>query len=125
MEDVARPVRDQLVAYNARDLDAFVRCWADDCLYYAFPDALLAEGADALRARHAVRFQDPYLHGDLIARRVIGDLVVDQEVVTRLYEGRLGQADVVAIYQVTDGLIAKAWFIQSPARPLDDWGVRP
>lgn len=125
MDDVAKPVRDQLEAYNARDLDGFMRCWADDCLYYAFPDELLAEGADALRARHAVRFWEPGLHGELIARRVIGDIVIDQEVVTRLYDGWLGQADVVAIYQVRGGLIAKAWFIQSPARPHNAASVRP
>lgn len=124
MDDVAKPVRDQLKAYNARDLDGFMRCWADDCRYYAFPDELLAEGLDAVRARHAARFRDPDLHGELIGRRVIGDIVIDQEVVTRLFDGRLGQADVVAIYQVRDGVIARAWFIQSPARPLNASGVR-
>lgn len=124
MDDVAKPVRDQLKAYNARDLDGFMRCWADDCRYYAFPDELLAEGLDAVRARHAARFGDPDLHGELIGRRVIGDIVIDQEVVTRLFDGRLGQADVVAIYQVRDGVIARAWFIQSSARPLNASGVR-
>ena len=74
--------------------------------------------------RHAERFRDPDLHGELITRRVIGDIVIDQEVVTRIYDGWLGEADVVAIYQVSNGLIAKAWFIQSPARPLTASGVR-
>jgi len=105
MEDVAKPVRDQLDAYNARDLDAFIRCWAEDCQYYAFPDELLAEGVDAVRVRHAVRFRDPDLHGDLIARRVMGDIVIDEEIVTRLYDGWLGPAEVVAIYPVGDRMM--------------------
>lgn len=124
MTDVAKPVREQLEAYNRRDLEAFMRCWTDDCLYYGFPNELLAKGADAVRARHAVRLRDPDLHGELISRRVMGDFVIDQEVVTRLYDGWLGEADVVAIYQIRDGLIAKAWFIQSPPRPLNASGVR-
>lgn len=124
MEDIARPVSAQLDAYNGRDLEAFMRCWADDCLYYAFPDELLAEGSAAVRARHAERFRDPDLHAQLIGRRVFGDIVIDQEVVTRAYDGRLGEADVMAVYQVRNGRIAKAWFVQGPARALNTSGVR-
>ena len=42
--DPTHPVRMQLDAYNARDIDAFMMWWAEDCRYYAFPDTLLAEG---------------------------------------------------------------------------------
>ena len=36
------PVQKQLEAYNARDIDAFMQCWADDCQYYEFPSRLPA-----------------------------------------------------------------------------------
>lgn len=34
-------VQQQLDAYNARDIDAFMACWADDAQYYQHPDTLL------------------------------------------------------------------------------------
>jgi len=43
--EVEMPVQRQLDAYNARDIDAFMKWWADDCLYYEFPGRLLARGA--------------------------------------------------------------------------------
>ena len=114
--DVARPVREQLDAYNARDIDAFMRWWADDCLYYAFPSTLLAEGAEAIRRRHVERFQEPDLHGRLLSRIVVGDVVVDHETVSRTFPEGPGEVDVICIYEVRDGRIAKAWFKSGPPR---------
>jgi hypothetical protein len=31
------PVQKQLDAYNARDIEAFMEWWSDDCEYYEFP----------------------------------------------------------------------------------------
>ncbi|BBK41451.1 hypothetical protein STVA_14710 [Allostella vacuolata] len=105
----------QLDAYNARDIDAFLEWWADDCRYYAFPDRLLASGKAEVRARHLARFEEPNLFGRLVARTALDDLVVDREVVTRTFaEGPgadgPGEVDVLAIYQVEAGRIARAWF---------------
>nr|WP_278992500.1 nuclear transport factor 2 family protein [Achromobacter ruhlandii] len=110
-------VQRQLDAYNARDIDAFMSAWADDCLYYAFPDTLLASGSAQIRQRHVERFQEPDLHGRLVSRIVNGDMVVDQEVVTRNFADGPGEIDVVAIYEVRDGRIAKAWFKLGQPRP--------
>ncbi len=110
-------VQRQLDAYNARDIDAFMAAWADDCLYYAFPDTLLASGSAQIRQRHVERFQEPDLHGRLVSRIVNGDMVVDQEVVTRNFADGPGEIDVVAIYEVRDGRIAKAWFKLGQPRP--------
>lgn len=109
-------VQGQLDAYNARDIERFMRFWADTCQYYAFPDQLLADGAAAIRERHLTRFQEPDLHGRLIKRIDMGDLVVDQEIVTRNFPDGLGEVDVVAIYEVRDGKIARAWFKQGVPR---------
>lgn len=59
-DKTARPqdvVQQQLDAYNARDIDAFMACWADDAQYYEHPDTLLASGKAAIRERHLVRFR--------------------------------------------------------------------
>lgn len=109
-DDVVIPVARQLEAYNARDIDAFMPWWADDCEYYAFPGRLLARGAAAIRERHVARFQEPNLHGRLLHRIVLGSLVIDHETVTRTFADGPGEVDVVAIYEVVGGLIAKAWF---------------
>lgn len=101
----------QLDAYNARDIDAFMRCWADDALYYQHPATLLASGAEAIRERHVTRFREANLHGALLHRMSVGNTVVDRERVTRSFPEGPGQVDVIAIYQVENGLIAKAWFI--------------
>jgi putative hydrolase of HD superfamily len=107
---VAYPVKMQLEAYNARDIEAFMKCWADDCQYYAFPDTLLAQGAAELRERHVARFQEPVLFGTLLSRIVVGTLVVDHETVQRSFPEGPGEVDVVCLYEVEDGRIARAWF---------------
>jgi len=114
--DLEYPVRRQLEAYNARDIEGFMAWWASDCRYYAFPDQLLAEGAAAVRARHVERFRERDLHGRLVRRIVAGGLVVDHEVVTRNFEEGRGEIEVMAIYEVLDGKIAQAWFRMGETR---------
>ena len=110
------PVQGQLDAYNARDIGAFMQWWADDCAYYEFPDRLLASGAAEVRRRHVDRFKEPNLHGRLLKRITVADVVVDQETVTRTFPDGPGEVDVIAIYEVENGRIAKAWFKMGPPR---------
>ena len=110
------PVQKQLEAYNARDIDAFMESWADDCQYYEFPARLLASGSAEIRERHLVRFKEPNLFGTLIKRIAVANVVVDQEIVTRTFAEGPGEVDVVAIYEIEDGKIAKAWFKVGPPR---------
>ncbi len=110
MDTPAILVQRQLDAYNARDIDAFMACWAADAQIFDHPDTLAADGAAAIRDRHVIRFTEPNLFGHLVNRLAVGDMVVDQEVVTRTFPEGPGRIDVIAIYQVTNGKIAKAWF---------------
>lgn len=116
MTDPAAPVARQLDGYNARDIEAFMACWAPECEYYAFPNTLLAQGAEAVRTRHLERFQEPNLFGRLEARVVMGNLVVDRETVTRTFPEGIGEVEVLAIYEVEGGLIRRAWFSMGPRR---------
>jgi ribosomal protein S18 acetylase RimI-like enzyme len=113
---VELPVQRQLEAYNARDIDGFMRCWAEDCEYYEFPARLLARGAAEVRERHLARFKEPGLFGKLLSRISVGNVVVDHETVTRTFPDGPGEVDVVAIYEVAGGRIAKAWFKQGAPR---------
>lgn len=108
IEDV---VQKQLAAYNARDIDLFMTYWADDALYYEFPDTLLASGVAAIRERHLVRFEEPNLFGRLMSRTVLNNKVVDIEVVSRTFPEGTGHIDAVCIYELAGGKITKAWFV--------------
>jgi len=104
-------VQRQLEAYNARDIESFMAVWSDDTQYFEHPSKLLANGAAEIRQRLLVRFKEPNLHGRLIKRMSVGNKVVDQEIVTRTFPEGTGHVDVIAIYEVIESKIAKAWFI--------------
>lgn len=126
MTDPESIVARQLNAYNARDVDAFMACWHQDAEYFEHPNTLLARGADAIRARHISRFEEPDLFGRLIERTSVANLVVDREIVTRNFPEGRGTVDVLAIYDVRDGKIARAWFKMGPKRldSTSDWEER-
>lgn len=115
-EDV---VQQQLDAYNARDIDAFMAYWAEDAQYYEHPDTLLASGKAEIRERHIARFKEPSLYGERVKRMALGSMVIDQEVVTRNFPQGRGKMDVIAIYEVEQGKILKAWFKVGPCE-LDE-----
>src|SRR4051794_22332091 len=110
----AAVVQRQLEAYNARDMESFMATWANEAQYFSHPSTLLAQGKAAIRERHVARFQEPNLHGELIDRVVLGSTVVDRERVTRTFPEGVGHVEVIAIYEVTEEKIAKAWFIVGP-----------
>jgi nicotinamidase-related amidase len=104
-------VQRQLDAYNRRDIDAFMQLWAEDAQYFEHPSKLLANGAAEIRERHIARFREPNLHGRLLSREILGNKVVDREIVTRLFPDGPGHIEVIAIYETVGDKIAKAWFI--------------
>lgn len=110
-EDPASVVQRQLDAYNAHDMEAWLATYAPDARQYEYPDKLLAEGHDAIRARMTMRFEEPDLHAHLKSRIVIGNTVIDHEQVARTFPEGPGHVEMVAIYQVTAGRIGLATFI--------------
>jgi hypothetical protein len=111
-------VQRQLEAYNARDIDALMATYAEDVQVFEHPDTLLASGSQELRARQIIRFQEPNLHAHLVNRIVAGNLVIDHERVTLTFPEGTGQLEMVAIYEVRDGKISRAWFVFG-AKTLD------
>ena len=107
-------VQRQLDAYNARDVDGILATYAADAQQFEFPDKLLATGTAQLRERFAARFQEPNLRAQLLHRTVLGNKVIDHEEVTRTFPEGPGNIQLLAIYEVQDGKIAKAWFLSGP-----------
>ena len=56
------------------------------------------------------RYPEPNLFGRLTNRLCVGNLVIDQEIVTRTFPEGPGELDVIAMYEVEGGKIANAWF---------------
>ena len=102
----------QLDAYNARDLERFVREYTEDVVVYRIPDPNpFIVGRAALAAHYRDnRFNLPELHAKLVNRMVFGNKVIDQERVLGVPGAPL---DVAAIYEVSQEGISKVWFVGS------------
>lgn len=101
----------QITAYNAHDLEAFVATYSPDIELFEFPDKSLAKGMAALRERYKQRFADPILHATIADRMVLGNKVIDHELIRRTWPEGPGSWEAVVIYEMDKDLIAKCWFI--------------
>ncbi|MDJ0975114.1 MAG: nuclear transport factor 2 family protein [Planctomycetota bacterium] len=108
----AQAAQRQLDAYNARDLEAFLAVYTEDCTVRAFPSGeVLMEGRDAMRERYGALFANhPGLHCRLLTRVEHEHVAIDHEEVEGLREDGLVYA--VALYEVREGQIRNVWFIR-------------
>jgi hypothetical protein len=108
MTEAESVVQRQVDAYNRRDLDGFLACYADDAKLWRPPHQLTESGIEALRHRYRERFEHaPSLQATIKRRIVLERFVVDWEHVTGIPEG---DRDVIATYEVIGGRIANVWF---------------
>lgn len=105
-------VQAQVNAYNTRNLSDFIACHAPNVELYSFPNNIpYATGRAGLKEIYEDVFQNsPNLHAEISNRIVMGNIVIDHETVT----GRKGIETliIIAIYEIENGLIAKARFIR-------------
>ena len=112
-------VQQQVDAYNARDLDAWLATYAPDAMQFELHGGLLASGHAEMRARMAVRFAEPDLHAQLLSRIVMGQIVTDYELITRNFPEGKGTLEMLCIYEIAGDAIAKATFALGEKRLLD------
>lgn len=99
----------QLEAYNAKDLDAFVACYSEQVQVWRLPElSPRLQGKAAFRASYAQGpFANPAVQAEVAQRIVMGQKVVDHEIVH-------GRGDtpqqVVVVYHCAEGLIDKVYF---------------
>ena len=109
MTEAVALIQRQLDAYNAQDLDAYVACYAADVVVAGLNGAVTEKGREALRARYAKAFATyPENKARLVNRIAVGNTVIDHEDVNR-GPGK-EQFEIIAIYTVKDGLIARVDF---------------
>lgn len=102
-------VQTQLDAYNNRDIDAFMATYSDDIALYNYPDQLSGQGQESMRKQYAGFFDStPDLNCKIKKRIVIGNRVIDQELIT----ANGSQFTAVAIYEVENGKIVKVTFLR-------------
>jgi imidazolonepropionase-like amidohydrolase len=105
-------VQIQLNAYNSKSLEAFLSVYSQEVEVYNFPAELQFKGIDKMREVYTEFFKKSgELHCKLLNRNIQGNHVIDSESITTGIPGRehfLG----TAIYEISDGLIKKIWFIK-------------
>lgn len=119
------PVQAQLDAYNAQDVEAFARCYAEDVRAWDAAGNLLFAGLAALRQRYAALFaSSPALRAEVTQRTRIGTeaawYVVDTEIVSGRNEpGSPSSFSVLVMYSGRGALIQEVRFL-TPRVPLPD-----
>jgi hypothetical protein len=90
-------------------LNRFVSAYAETILIYRMrPTEPAISGKDRLTEFYSTqRFNLPRLRAEIVNRIVLGNKVIDHE---RIWGIRDGSIEVAAIYEVVEGLIARAWF---------------
>lgn len=111
-QESAALVQRQLELYNARDVDAFMTLFRDDVhVSDGITGAVIATSKAELRPRYVERFKGP-VNCELLGRLVLGNVVVDREIITGLPDD--GVADCLATYVCEDNLITKITFVWKP-----------
>ena len=104
-------IQKQLDSYNSKNLEAWLATYAEDAKQFEHPGKLLASGHAEIRTRAAARFQEPNLYAKLMQRSVMGNIVIDYETVTRTFPEGPGRIELICIYEVREGKIQTASFI--------------
>ena len=104
-------VQAQLDAYNAQNIEMFADLFAEDAeIFMNIGDEEPGMiGREEIHSRYGKMFiENPQNKSTLMGRMVQGNFVFDHEYIT----GRSSSVKIVAIYEVQDGLIQRAWFVR-------------
>jgi len=106
-------VQEQLDAYNGRNLERFVSCYAPDIKVLSFPSGEVRKGFTevSFRDRYKRLFEtSPRLRSEVTHRIVKGNLVIDHEQIFNMYDHQ--DLILVAMYEVVNHRINRVWFIE-------------
>ena len=100
-------VRQNLDAYNRRDIEGFMASFADDIVLYNFADGQkTADGKQQVRKIYQELFDlSPKLHSTIVRRIVFDNKVIDHEHIT----GRRGNDtlfEIVLVYEVENDKVS-------------------
>ena len=102
----------QAAAYNARDLDGFAECYADDVVMtdLSGKNPVIA-GQAALRKTFAYLSRPKTGAGVAIVERIVnGPIVIDKERPEAKSPSGESLPDLIAMYEIRAGKIVRVWF---------------
>lgn len=106
-QQAVRVVQRQVELYNLRDLDQFMTLFTDDAqVFDGWTGNLIARGLAEIRPRYEKRFLTP-IWCRFIGRLVLGNVVVDREVVGGLPDDASVECLAVYTVNVTSAKISK------------------
>lgn len=110
-------VVEQLVkAYNARNIEEFIRMYDENVEFYIFPNELLFKGKEKLIARYGLMFKKlKCIHSSPIKRIVHGDIVIDHELSETCSQDENvvdKRSELISSYQIKDGKIVRVLFFR-------------
>ena len=99
----------QIEAYQARDVQRFLSCYADDASAVLFDGTPIFADKQVMREQYGKLFADsPGLRLTIANRMTAGAFVVDQEEISGFRFGDMPtEITALSVYQVTDGKISK------------------
>lgn len=101
-------VIEQLIGYNARDIDSFLSTYTEDVQLFDFPGITRSQGQEEMRKGYAGFFASTAdLNCEIKNRIVIGNKVIDEEYIT----ANGNNFSAVAIYEIENGKISKVTFL--------------
>jgi len=109
-------IQQQLAAYNAKDIDALLATYAVDAEQFTLHGERLAKGHEEMRSRFLTRFTEPNLNARLLSRTLMGDIIVDFELITRNFPEGIGTLEMLCVYEFKNNLIQKASFAAGERR---------
>ena len=110
MSEATDVIDRQINAYNLRDIESFLACYAVDAHLYGPDGEVLAAGHEALRNDDGPVFVDhPDVRATITNRIAVGTAVVDHELISGFVrEGQPVEINAVVVYRVVGGLIQDA-----------------
>jgi uncharacterized protein (TIGR02246 family) len=107
MADLADLIDTQVKAFNARDLEQFLGCYAQNAVVKDGDGNVLMSGIESIREMYGQLFRNsPQLAAEIPSRMTVGDFVIDEEEIDGFnLPGYPVQIHAVAVYRGTDGVI--------------------
>jgi hypothetical protein len=98
----------QVEAFNARDIEQFIACYADDVTIEDGAGTTLMQGHESIRTLYGTLFANsPDLHVRIANRIRVGDYIIDEEEMNGFaLEGYPTTFRAAIVYRLEDGKIA-------------------
>ena len=114
-EEARRVADEQLIAYNAKDMVAFLDLFHEEATLVNLPgQTVIADGIQAIREMYEIRFKTPGLRCEVHHRSEIGNIAIDRETV---HSNDNPSVDILAMYEVNNGKIVRVFFIRGGELP--------